>query len=153
MISSLLGKEVAHCSTIYENADRSMVEGSLEGQWVATKGFIDTADLESCSHRRGVILILGLGFLGEGSVCRTWFFDLQRGLGVFGAYSFPDSSALGSMALSRGLLQFGRGQSRAKWPDLRQQKHPPVLRRCSLSVSVSLLMASRSMGITPPGAW
>src|SRR4051812_30674503 len=117
-ISSLLGKEVAHCSTIYENANRSMVEGSLEGQWVVTKGFIDTADLESCSHRRGVILILGLGFLGEGLVYRAWFLDLQRGLGVFGDYSFPDSSELGlsSMALSHGLLQLGRGQSRARWP-------------------------------------
>src|SRR3954469_25002777 len=110
MISSLLGKEVAHCPTIYENANGGMVEGSLEGQWVATEGFIDTADLKSCSHRRGVILILGLGFLGEGSVYRAWFLDLQRGLGVFGDYSFPKSSELGSnsMALSRGLVWLGR---------------------------------------------
>ena len=65
MISSLLRHKVAHGSAIYEDADRGMVQGALEGQRVLGEYFIETADLDGCSHRGGVILILGLGFLGE----------------------------------------------------------------------------------------
>ena len=71
LISSLLGDKVAHGSTIDENADWGMIEGSFESQGIATKGFIDTADVESCSCRMSVILILGLGFHGEGLRCRA----------------------------------------------------------------------------------
>ena len=80
MISSLLRDEVAHSSAIDENADWGVVEFAIESQGISTEDFVDTADLESCSHRRGVILILGLGFLGEGLVYRACFLDLQRGL-------------------------------------------------------------------------
>ena len=65
-ISSLLGDKVAHGSAINEDANWGMVEGSFESHGVVTKGLIDTADVESCSHRMSVILILGLGFHREG---------------------------------------------------------------------------------------
>ena len=83
-ISSLLRNEVAHSSTIYKDADWGVVEGAFEGQGVSTEGFIDTADLESCSHRESVILVRGLGFHGEGSMYRACGFDLRGGLGFDG---------------------------------------------------------------------
>jgi hypothetical protein len=110
----LLRDKVAHCSAIDKDADWSVVEGAFEGQGISTEGFIDTADLESCSHRRCVVLILGLGFLGEGSWYRAFGGDLQGGLGFDGDYSFPDISVSSSMALIRGCCRLVRGQSRAR---------------------------------------
>ena len=75
-ISSLLGNEVAHSSTIDEDADWGVVEGAFEGQGVSAEDFIDAADLESCSRRVSVILILGLGFHGEGLMYRALVLDL-----------------------------------------------------------------------------
>ena len=152
MISSLLRHEIAHGSTVNEDADRSMVEGAFESQGVSTEGFVETANLKSWSHRVSVVLFLGLGFLGEGLGYRALGVDLRRCLDCGGDYSFPESSGPSSMALMRGWVRLVMGQSRAKCPVLRQRKHPPFLRRRSLSASVSLPIASRSMGMTPPGA-
>src|SRR5215203_5613420 len=151
MISSLLRDEVAHSSAINKNVDWGMVEFAIESQGISTEDFVDTADLESCSHRTSVILHLGLGFHGEGSVYRAWGVDLRGCLGFDGDYSFPDCSGSSSMALMRGCCRLVRGQSRERCPVLRHRKHPPVLRRRSRSASVSFPMASRSMGTTPPG--
>jgi hypothetical protein len=42
-----------------------MVQGALEGQGVFCESFVEAADLDGCSLRGDVILLLGLGFLGE----------------------------------------------------------------------------------------
>src|SRR5215218_3985894 len=133
-ISSLFGDKVAHSSAIDENADWGMVEGAFKGQGVSAKSLVDAADFESWSLRMCIILVLGLGFLGEGSVYRAWGLDLRGCLGFNRDYSFPDWSDSSSMALMRGCCRLVRGQSRARCPVLRQRKHPPFFRSCSLSV-------------------
>src|SRR5215203_2266537 len=90
MISSLLRDEVAHSSAIDKNADWGVIEFAIESQGISTEDCVDTADFESCSHRMSVILHLGLGFHGEGSVDRAWGVDLRGWLGYDGDYSFPD---------------------------------------------------------------
>ena len=63
-ICSLFGYEIAHGSTVYEDADRSMIERAFEGQGFLGPGFTKTADLE-CVLSLGFYLIYGPGIRKE----------------------------------------------------------------------------------------
>ena len=49
-INSLFRNEIAHGSTVNEDADWSMVEGALVDKGLLGECFLEAADLESCSH-------------------------------------------------------------------------------------------------------
>src|SRR5689334_6870864 len=92
-VSSLLGYEIAHGSTVNEDSDGSMVEDSLEGQGFLGKGFAKAAEFESIRGIGGYLL-LGLGIQREVSLYRA-LMGSPGGLHVPGDQSFPDSSVPG----------------------------------------------------------
>src|SRR5215207_6666789 len=63
-ISSLLGYEVAHGSTVDEDFDRSVVEGAFEGQGSLGKSFAEAADFEGI-RGSGWYLVSGPGIRKE----------------------------------------------------------------------------------------
>ena len=119
MISSLFRYKISHGSTIYEDLDRGMVQGSLVGKGLSLWGFIETADLQGG--------ILGGWFLpnfGSGLQNGVWCYralvvGLQICLGGFGDYSFPDSLVSSRVWMPRW-VRLVMVQSQARCPFLRQ---------------------------------
>lgn len=83
-ISSLLGYEIAHGSTVDQDLDRSVVEGAVIGERILGKGFVKAADFNGRFLGRSYFLVRGPGFQEEGLGYRACLVDLQRGLGFFG---------------------------------------------------------------------
>ena len=72
MISSLLRHKVTHGTTVNEDLDRSMVEGSFVCEWAGGGWFIKAADFERVFHSVGSDLTRDLGFPREGWCYRAF---------------------------------------------------------------------------------
>jgi hypothetical protein len=112
-ICSLFGYEISHGSTVNKDVDRSMVECSLKGQGFLGPSFTKTADLESVLSL-GLYLDFVLGVQKEVGLCRALCCHLQGCLWGPEDHSFPDCLGSSSMALMRGWVWLGMGQSQAK---------------------------------------